>query len=58
MNLEVKTSIRFHIVSRLKTKLMAYEIPKTFIHCDDFPRTSNGKVSIIKSQELVQIKMN
>lgn len=38
------------IKERLKTKLLAYEIPRFFLKCDTLPRTRNGKVSTSEVQ--------
>lgn len=38
------------IKEMLKTKLLAYEIPRFFLKCDALPRTRNGKVSTSEVQ--------
>ena len=38
------------IKEMLKTKLLAYEIPRFFLRCDILPRTQNGKVSTSEVQ--------
>lgn len=39
------SELRNGIIPKLKSKLLAYEIPKVFICCDKLTRTSNGKIA-------------
>ena len=42
------------IKEKLKSKLLAYEIPRFFLKCDALPRTKNGKISIREVQACLQ----
>ena len=42
------------IKDKLKSRLLAYEIPRFFLRCDALPRTKNGKISKLQIKNIIK----